>query len=78
MFNFIQNIDVYPDGLEVWQVSVILRIAPDTVRRLIRTHKLRAYKFGRAYLINKHDLRQYIQSKSTSEASSKGCDSRGV
>lgn len=75
MFSFIKNYEAYPDGLEVWQVSVILNIAPDTVRRQIRNHKLPAYKLGRSYLVNKSDLRRFIESAATSSG---GCNSNGV
>lgn len=75
MFSFIKNIAAYPETLEVWQVAVVLNLSPDTVRRLIRNHKLPAYKLGRLYLVNKFDLKNYIESTATS---SEGCNSNGV
>lgn len=78
MVSFIKNFVSYPDGLEVWQVAIILRLGQDTVRRLIRTHRLPAYRVGRAYLISKYDLRKFIEGTSTNEDSSEGCDGNGV
>jgi excisionase family DNA binding protein len=78
MFDFMQKTDSYPDGLEVWQVAIILNLEQATVRKMIRARKLPAYKIGRAYLINKYDLKRFIESKSTKANSSEGCDSSGV
>ena len=78
MVSFIKNYVSYPDGLEVWQVAIILNVGQATVRKRIRDHKLPAYKIGRAYLVSKHDLKRFIESKSTKATSPEGCEANRV
>ena len=78
MFSFTKNFDSYPDGLEVWQVAIILNVGQNTVRRLIRDRKIPAFKIGRAYLIDKHSLRVFIESRSTKINASEVGDDSGV
>jgi len=42
------------------QVSEILQITPQTVRRYIREGKLKASKFGRVYRVRREELERFV------------------
>lgn len=46
------------------QVANFLQLAPDTVYRLIRQHKLGAARIGRSYRIPKEDVELFITTNS--------------
>ena len=46
--------------LLVWEVAEKLRIAPKTVRRKIRQGLIKGKLVGKAYLVAKTDLQEYI------------------
>lgn len=45
-----------PDMLDVFEVAALLRMDPETVRRLIRTHKLPAAKIGSRWRVQRHHV----------------------
>ena len=49
--------------LTVQELADYLRIDPKTVRRLIATGDLAAYKLGREYRISERDLRKYLSER---------------
>jgi len=51
--------------LTVAEVSHILKVHADTVRRYIRQRDLPAAKVGRAYLVNRRDVDEFIQERLT-------------
>ena len=46
--------------LLVWEVADILRISPKTVRRKIRAGLIKAQMSGKAWLVTRSDLDDYI------------------
>jgi excisionase family DNA binding protein len=52
--------DDVPAMLSTEEVSTVLRVHVNTVKKLITEGKIPAYKVGRAYRINKADLMRYM------------------
>ena len=50
------------------QVAEYLQLTPDTVYRLIRSHKLAASKIGRTYRIPKEDVESFLMANSSRPA----------
>jgi excisionase family DNA binding protein len=44
-----------------------LNLHPDSIRRFIRTKKLKAFRFGGVYRIRKTDFEEFIKTHSTME-----------
>lgn len=53
------SLDVYT----IYQAAAVLNCHPDTIRKAIRTQKLKAGKAGRDYRISKGDLEVYWQAQ---------------
>lgn len=47
--------------LNIGEVSAMLRVHPETLRRFIREGKINAYKIGRRKLITKDELEKFIK-----------------
>jgi len=55
-------IPTYEDpGLTLKEVAALLRVHPETVRRLVRSGKLRAGLIGTHYRVLRRDLRDYCE-----------------
>ncbi len=44
------------------QLSLMLSTSVNKIRTLIKNHKLKAYKFGKSWIISESDLNQYLNS----------------
>jgi excisionase family DNA binding protein len=49
-----------PEILTVKQVASFLQVTEEYIRRIIRDKKLKAFKLGKDYRVQKSDLNQYI------------------
>lgn len=49
-----------PNLLTVKQVASLLQVTEEYIRRIIRDKKLKAFKLGKEYRVQKSDLNQYI------------------
>lgn len=47
--------------LNIDEVSAMLRVHPETLRRFIREGKINAYKIGRRKLITKDELEKFVK-----------------
>lgn len=47
--------------LTIDEVSAVLRVHPETLRRFIREGRLGAYKIGRRKLISKEEIEKFIK-----------------
>lgn len=47
--------------LTIDEVSAVLRVHPETLRRFIREGKINAYKIGRRKLISKEEMEKFIK-----------------
>ncbi|MBE3561781.1 MAG: helix-turn-helix domain-containing protein [Ktedonobacteraceae bacterium] len=54
-----------PEFLTVEEVANRLRVHEDTVLRWIRTKRLKAYKIGRDYRIEKVDYEEFLRERYT-------------
>lgn len=54
-----------PEFLTVEEVAGRLRVHEDTVLRWIRTKRLKAYKIGRDYRIEKTDYEEFLRERYT-------------
>ncbi|WP_144635942.1 helix-turn-helix domain-containing protein [Priestia megaterium] len=54
------------------QISEMLRVSEETVRRWIRTGELKAEQNGKSYLVEKNDLLKLVQQKSKISTTSIG------
>ena len=53
----------YPNLLSAGEASLALRVAPATVRRLIRARLFPGLRVGREYRIREDDLRKFLDSR---------------
>lgn len=47
--------------LTIDEVSAVLRVHPETLRRFIREGKINAHKIGRRKLISKEEMEKFIK-----------------
>lgn len=47
--------------LNIDEVSAVLRVHPETLRRFIREGRISAYKIGRRKLISKDEMEKFIK-----------------
>lgn len=54
--------------LEVREVSQVLRLSRQSIYALVRSGKLRAYRIGRRWMFEEHDIRTFMASVEVSTA----------
>lgn len=59
------NLDELNDLVTVTELATALRVNPETIRRWIKTKKLKAVKMGKSIRISKANLEEYMTRQST-------------
>lgn len=57
------GIENLPDVVTLQQVAVFFQVDPQTIRRAIKSGKLKAFKLGKDWRIYREDVKDYIESQ---------------